>query len=247
MKRFGILVAALFVFMIVLVSNTNMDADAATVLFFVGIPVAAVVSSCISRREAADPAKQTGVLLYRDKNGNGGLGSYTLIVSKRTANNKRVLKIAEHLGQSYTYNPAKVVYTGATVGGVTTGGFHTVDAHHTYNVYASGKYKLQYTEVSPDGLAASPSEYPPYDIEMVRLDSQSLVEEAKNNPVISRHLKGRFIMMADIPADAGKKLAAAGKSGNQTMMMNALASVAAERGLTKDDATAILNWLCHKQ
>ena len=70
---------------------------------------------------------------------------------------------------SYTYNPAKAIYTSATVGGITTGGVEYTKASYSEKVLGSGK---GYIEISLDGktLTANTISFPPFIRERFRRD-----------------------------------------------------------------------------
>ena len=70
---------------------------------------------------------------------------------------------------SYTYNPAKAIYTSATVGGITTGGVEYTKAGYSEKVVGSGK---GYIEISLAGktLTAITISFPPFIRERFRRD-----------------------------------------------------------------------------
>ena len=92
----------------------------------------------------------------------------TATVLKRNSAISEVLKVESIQKVEYKYNPAKVTYTGATVGGVTTGGFHTTNA--SYSEIPTGN----------SGRAYIKAKYPaksPYLKEII-LSTDELVESA---------------------------------------------------------------------
>ncbi len=62
---------------------------------------------------------------------------------------------------SFTYNPSQTVYTGATVGGITTGGFHQTEATISERAHSSGN---AYLTASSEGIG--------FEVMLVKLSSQ---------------------------------------------------------------------------
>ena len=68
-----------------------------------------------------------------------------LTVYKRGALIESKITIKEYRHTNYSYNPAKLIYTSATVGGVTTGGFDTTKASYSPTSQdKTGKYALYF-------------------------------------------------------------------------------------------------------
>ncbi|MBR2977121.1 MAG: hypothetical protein IKM36_02455 [Oscillospiraceae bacterium] len=56
-----------------------------------------------------------------------------------------IVKYEKHYNYSFKYHPEQIVYTGATVGGITTGGFHKEEAYTSVaGCEWSGKFTLVY-------------------------------------------------------------------------------------------------------
>ncbi len=57
--------------------------------------------------------------------------SQTLHLYQRCEKAKKYVILKEYIHYNYNYHPEKTIYTGATVGGISMGGFHTEEAHYT--------------------------------------------------------------------------------------------------------------------
>lgn len=68
----------------------------------------------------------------------------TLRLNKRDKDNAYLIKKSSITNTNYSYHAPKMVYTGATVGGVTTGGWHEEKAYYSQEVSDSGKSKLKF-------------------------------------------------------------------------------------------------------
>ncbi len=85
-----------------------------------------------------------------EKNSKSKLATYdketrTLFLHKRCYETGKLIKIKEYKHAYYKYNPAELVYTSATVGGITTGGFHVNEASHSVSALnKTDKYDLYY-------------------------------------------------------------------------------------------------------
>ena len=60
------------------------------------------------------------------------------------------ISLKEISASEQTYHPEQLIYTGATVGGVSMGGFHTQEAYISEKFKSSGKYGLYLPFIKPD-------------------------------------------------------------------------------------------------
>ena len=153
--------------------------------------------------------------------------SYThcLTIKERTAELLNVVTIQEERNVIAKYRPDRIIYTGATVGGITTGGFHTEKGGYSLDFgEKTGYYYLSY-KYAEDRITTNPnpgdSQYEPGIVAFVRLTTSDF-EKAQQHPTIKRLIateesKRKF----DIRGD------------------NVLNLI----GLTKIDANYVLNWL----
>lgn len=203
-----------------------------------------IIVICISIKKNAEYAKPENAVGFSFSMKKDKYNTFTdgcIYLTKRTSNNRRDLKVKATENHLLTYHPAQTVYTGATVGGITTGGFHTTEAYHTCSTSKGGKYKLVYTK---NYLEAGMYEFfPPYDIKFIIL-SPTLLEEAKEHDVIKRFLEKDKLVLTHMSEELSHKISVASESGNQTLLMNTLLGNASDIHLSKEDATAILNWIC---
>lgn len=80
----------------------------------------------------------------------------------------------------YSYHPEKTIFTAASVGGVTTGGFHTQQAYYTSHDKRSGKGEVLWDSTVIDSILLSPD----------------LAEAAKNIAPISQCLDGDVLRLS---------------------------------------------------
>lgn len=163
----------------------------------------------------------------------------TATVLKRNAVISEVLKVESIQKVEYKYNPAKVTYTGATVGGVTTGGFHTTNA--SYSEIPTGN----------SGRAYIKAKYPaksPYLKEII-LSTDELVESAKNNATLAKFLKGNKLILkyenekTKLTDSENYVLREAISKGDQGLQYGITQRAYLEQQLTISDCNQIISWL----
>ena len=130
-------------------------------------------------------------------------------------------------------------YTGVTIGGVTTGSFHVNEASISGAALKNtGKYQLV---LNDDGLYGIPKEI---------ILPNSLVDSAKNTPIVKDFLKGNSLVLEHTGGDAEhtdeerQAIAAARQDGRQDIAFNIAARAMAASFLTKAECEAIKAWLC---
>ena len=134
------------------------------------------------------------------------------------------------------YNPSKTIYTGATSGGITMGGFHTTEAY----------YQERPTKKSGRYIAYLPF----YDGSRVYIKEIILVgkvlDEARKDPQISKFLKGdRLVLLnQNVKSNLDGKLSASEIANGGTVIQHAyMDSLKANVGITLWEAEIINNWL----
>ena len=162
----------------------------------------------------------------------------TLTLKVRSPEIGRVLKILPDYDYQTTYKPKSIVYTGATVGGITTGGFHEEGGYE----YVSGKTKNGKFNIYYGSDKVHP-------VKAIRL-TNDLYQKAKSSK-IARYLNKRKEIEVIIPPFSGaggetrkKMVSSAGQTGNF-----ALAQSLAEEEITKgypsfSKCEEIVRWLC---
>ncbi len=191
-------------------------------IFFIALVITAKVED--SRH------KKTGNTLSYD------FFAHRLELKSRVSANRKVLK-AEPIYQSdVNYEPAKYVYTGATVGGITTGGVHKTGDKYTTSVNQSGKFKIKYK--SYEG---------PKDIDEIKLTPE-LIYQAQNNPFISKFLQGDRLVL-EKPKDKrdDKLLSFMAERGDVLTAMKLDNQNKLSGELTKDDCIQVINWVSGKE
>lgn len=124
-------------------------------------------------------------LQYNDK-------TYELTLINRDLSNKKVLRAEEIWNHSINYEPEKLVYTGATVGGVHTGGVHKEGGYNYLSGTSTGQYQVYYD---------NGDRYDTYTdrtlggVEKVKLTNSQMIAQAKANEFISKYLQGDTLVL----------------------------------------------------
>ncbi len=155
-----------------------------------------------------------------------------LHITTRVGSNKKVLCLTEYRADNYGYTPEKLVYTGATFGGITTGGFHKEGGLYANKGVRSGRYVLNYLE-------GANKQQP---IEIISFSAEVL-EEAKASP-ISKYLSGSVIHLKTEKGQISNTALNAFQNGQLHIAFNANEMLEAECYPTFEKATEIMNWIC---
>ena len=141
------------------------------------------------------------------------------------------------------YNPSQLVYTGATVGGIHTGGFHTTEAYWSEKSEgASGKYMAFIKDV--DGKE--------YAVVKIVLASDDLLNEAKAHPLVGKFVKEDYIYLkkenenTKFTKEEYDILRQAVNSYDYGTQQNISQRAFLESLLTKAEYEVILNWISGK-
>ena len=133
-------------------------------------------------------------------------------------------------------NPSKTIYTGASSGGITMGGFHTTEAYYQQRpTNRSGRY-IAYISFYDDTRL--------YIKELILIGN--VLEEAKKNPQIRKFLKGDRLVLLNQNAKSklDGKLSVSEVANGGTVIQHAyMDSLKANIGITLAEATIINDWL----
>lgn len=155
--------------------------------------------------------------------------SNTLDLKKRGAPIAKAVKIAADKDYTTSYKPEEYVYTGATVGGVTTGGIHKQGGYEYISGEAkTGKYQLQYN-----------GQY----ISKIQLTDE-LFREAKNSRIKNYldYSKKQILMNEEVKASDTVRFAM--NSGNMTAARDMYMREMKAGFPTYEKAKSILDWIC---
>ena len=134
------------------------------------------------------------------------------------------------------YNPSKTIYTGATNGGITMGGFHTTEAYYQERpTKKSGRY-IAYLSFH-DGSRV-------YIKEIILVGK--VLDEAKSNPKIRKFLNGDRLVLLNQNAKSnldGKLSASEIANGGNVIQHAYMDSLKANVGITLREAEIINEWL----
>ena len=134
------------------------------------------------------------------------------------------------------YNPSKTIYTGATSGGITMGGFHTTEAYYQERpAKKSGRYIAYLKFHNGDRI---------YIKEIILVGK--VLEEARKNSKISKFLKGDRLVLLNQNAKSklDGKLSASEIANGGTVIQHAyMDSLKANVGILLWEAEIINEWL----
>ena len=167
------------------------------------------------------------------------VSSKTLTILNRTPKLSRFISIKKVFIMDYEHIDPKLIYTGATVGGVTTGGFHVQKGGYKEHVSDSGKYQL---------IHKTPIYNQKHEVEKICL-SKKLLSSAKSDSVICTFLVDNTLELRNNKKvdEAMAKLATDSlSSGNMSMAISAAQRATINSHLSKDDCVYIKRWLCGK-
>lgn len=145
-----------------------------------------VIGGFVLYFRSKDQKKATIVNLYYNEKSN------ELTLKKRDYTNKKVLRVEEIWNHSINYEPEKLVYTGATVGGVHTGGVHKEGGYNYYSGTSTGQYQVYYD---------NGDRYDTYTnrilggVETVKLTDSQMIAQARANEFISKFLQGDTLVL----------------------------------------------------
>lgn len=139
----------------------------------------------------------------------------------------------------YVFKPSELVYTGASVGGVSMGGFHTTEAHYQEkSLGATDRASIfcRYT----DGNKI---------IKKIKLATPELVESAKENPKIKKFVKRNSLVLEYNTKDTKLTeseqyvLQRAIEEGNQALQYGVTQRAFIAKHLKKAECYDVINWL----
>lgn len=145
---------------------------------------------------------------------------FTLSITKRDTRFSQIVKIVADTTPIATYSPEKYIYTGATVGGITTGGVSKIGGYGTKAV-KNGRYNLEL--VNQQG---------------------GLIERIKLTPELSQ--KARESVVAQYLSEQGDEIIVVLPYGSK-INGKEVDIFSPERSPTYEKCKDILNWLCMKE
>lgn len=233
MKRLieGIAIAAVILLGLFLRLNTSFYIDDTLWAILVLVGVFAVFVAVETYYEKLQKREKDHIIINeKDK---------TAELFKRSDVSASYLSFAEH-DISYTkYNPSQLVYTGATVGGIHTGGFHTTKAHYSsHSQGRAGKYYIYSKDHNGKVVI----------IQKIIL-TEELLEEASKSATIKKFIVGNCLELKyDTPetkltAAEYDILRNATMSYDHATQLNITQRAFLASQLTRADCVAILNWV----
>ena len=156
-----------------------------------------------------------------------------LTISRRDPNFAKLFKIVEYKKTEFGHTPEKLVYTGATVGGVTTGGVHKSGGYYAQEGRKSGKFNLYYRNDNGTSMVDVP-------VERIKL-SPELAEEARASQ-IREYVKGTKIFLFD-KIEMTTEAVMAMKAGHKDYAFNLHEQAKVDASPTYEKCISIVNWL----
>lgn len=160
-----------------------------------------------------------------------GIFYWKLTINERRKEFFQLIKIRDDQNIIMDYEPARYIYTSATVGGITTGGVETIGGHD----YVAGKVESGKCELLYLGEAVEQT------IERIQL-TDSLYEEAKKSNIKKYLNDEKQIVVVAQPGD----LITATQICNFNSPMGSLVlqNVAKQGYPTRKKCLEIMNWIC---
>lgn len=196
-------------------------------ILFIGVYVAYDEYKQNARKQVREAVKDT--MKYN-------ISTETLTLMERRDSNDMALRIRQMTDYNLKYHEAQYVYTGATVGGITTGGIHKTGDYHTIDSTSTGKYEICYKGgdlLNPDRLCP---------IKSIKL-TYEMVEKAKKDKLIQSFLKDNTLVLEKKTNNNGELMKSALNANNTTLAMQIAKKDYFDKQLTKEECTQIVNWI----
>jgi len=161
----------------------------------------------------------------------------SLWITKRNPYFAKIIKIIPHKMNITAYKPESYVYTGATVGGITTGGFHK-----------EGGYNYIASTIKTEKCALVFGRKKGVEIKSIYLTPE-LAKEARKSFTIKDYVTDSNYIMVENEieiSDYEKKLFFESAKANSPSHYNIASRHAYERAPDRAKCEAILEWICGK-
>ena len=207
-------------------------------LFMITIFVGALIGFIVSATKISQKDRALSSVMSVDKE------KRMITLHERSNLLNKVISIKPVYESYLKYNPLEITYTGATVGGVSMGGFHTSGNDYSTKLGGkSGKFQLCARVTK---AITSEDEYVFFD--KIRLTSV-LAQQAADNRVVSKYLRGTTLVLENIVEDklASTKQDIATKAASDRDWQT-LSLMANDRriatALTREECQCIYDWVC---
>lgn len=164
-------------------------------------------------------------------------GNGYAVLNHRVSNNSVALYVQADKDYNIKEHPAELVYTGATVGNVTVGGFHVNEAYRTESFGGkTGAYRIYLRRANGNEC-----------ISTVRLQPD-MVDSASKHPVVKQFLKGdklelKHDVAVSIPENIRKVAIDYNMAGRYDLAAKLLRPYNKVRWLTQEDCEAVIAWM----
>ena len=178
-----------------------------------------------------------GYILREEENAKTGTynrQTKTLHLNSRCAASEKLIEIKEYKHTNFKYNPAELVYTGATVGGISMGGFHVNEAHYSASSSEkTGRYELHYKGKGHCPIEAIFCHF--------NIGNNSCVKKFKTSDNMLKLIHNEATPKID--AAQKKLLLQATKNNDLTLMAGLTKDTMAAQKLTKKECENIKAWI----
>lgn len=157
----------------------------------------------------------------------------TLRLHKKGSFLKESVTMKRYIRTNATYKPAEIVYTGATVGGITTGGIHVNEAHYETSGTRTDKFGLYFNNCQVKRIVC--------DFEIKDHPAINKFKTDKNTLVLT--YEGAKEEMGGLSKEMYKKAVVKGDLGMQYHLLN---NQIEESMLSHNDCKNVLKWIVGK-
>lgn len=193
------------------------------------VAIIALVALLIFRKRKKKKATVTN--LFYDKY------SKTLMLQNRTKTNKLVFSAENAPDFTVHFKPEQWVYTGVSVGGVHTGGFHKEGGYHYAKPAHTGKYVIVFDNCIDHAI-----------VDRIRILDPKVLQLAKENAFISQFLDGDILELKhDFVHKNEAKVKAAIELQQIDVAMRFMKQDHFNTLLTKEECKKVIAWLCGEE
>lgn len=213
-------------------------------LAMMGVGCIAILTACVmffvSAHNVRKPSAQSQIKALKSIGTNFSYNSDKkhLVIKNRCPENVAAFGVKDYKRQNYSDVPAKLVYTGASVGGITTGGVHISGGYTSVsNGIKSGKCILLYSWYNGKEVETG-------DVETIAVSNNS--GASYNSSKISKYVRNKKIIVVD---DKAKKkmagsLAYLKMNARSVTTLNMYEDAIIEDYPSKEKCLEIVSWIC---
>lgn len=193
------------------------------------ITIIVLVALMIARKRKKKKATATN--LFYDKN------SQTLMLQNRTKTNKLVFSVENAPDFTVHFEPEQWVYTGVSVGGVHTGGYHKEGGYHYTKPVPTGKHFIIFDNCIDHAI-----------VDRIRILDPKILQLAKENTFISQFLEGDILELKhELVRQNEDKVKSAIELEQMDVAIRFMKQDHFSTLLTKVECKKVIAWLCGEE